>query len=186
MISYYDVKSRGKRTGYWQRVCLFFFLGFFLGVFLYYTFQASFSDVLEDLTMSIDGWKENPQGTWLLVLKNIGKHGRWFLLMWLMALSERLLFTYQIVGLLYTGCRMGFLAVLFVMFRGFRGILLFFCSQIPQGFLLAGIYLFCFWWLRPGKRKKHPVTVYTVTAMLFLLSCYLEVKWNIPLMRSVL
>ncbi len=182
----YSEKNRGEKTGYLQRVCLFYLIGFLVGAFFYYFFQNSFAALGEQMGQNAESWVQNGHAFAHDMLYSLWNHGRFFLLLWVLSVNRRASLWYQLLFAAYTGLRGGFLLLFFIFKEGARGILYYGASLFPQALLFAPLYLFCCYYIVEIRQGEHRGVVYALAALVFAAACFLEARCNLPLMENIL
>ena len=177
--------SRLLNREFLQKISLCFLIGFLCGAVFYYCFQNSFREILQaTLENNTKPWtKETELFTeWYRSLWN---HGKYFSLIWLLALSPACPVSQQIF-VVYSCIRYGFLLGFFLSAISAFGIIVYFASLIPQVFLLAPLYLFLFYASTENRQPKLVKITIVLMIFTFLTACLIEVKWNLPLMKKIL
>lgn len=175
-------QSAGKSM---QQVLLLFLVGFFVGAAFYYLFQNSFAGLLSPFENQLSSLPQDSRSLSGKMIQSVWNHGRFFLLFWLMSVT-RIHKLYQSFFLLFTGFRNGFLILFFVFFRGPSGILLYLAGLFPHVLLFVPLYLFSFAWVgEKGHRREHKAGVCVLLALAFFAACFLEAKFNLPVMERV-
>ena len=168
-----------------QKITLLFLSGFFFGAIFYYLFHNSFEDLMMQMEESLAGWSQKGYSFRNQFLQSAWNHGKYFALLWLLSVS-RIARIYQRVFTLYTGFRNGFLILFFVFGRGAGGIFLYVASLFPHCLFLVPLYLFSFAWINEKRYQRHRVPVYILIIFVFFTACFMECKWNLPIMEAVL
>ena len=172
-------------TEYLQKIILFFLIGFFIGGSFYYIFQSSFNNICQRLEENLNIWTKDKASTVILIGKNLWQHGKYFLLFFIFAIGP-LANIYQKAFSIYTGIRNGFLLMFFLFAKGAFGLVVYFVSFFPQGLLFVPLYLYLFGDTNKSKQGRRQVIQWILILLVFVTACVLEVKVNLPIMKSVL
>lgn len=167
--------SRWKNTGFVKKIAGLFLIGFFIGGFFHYFFQNSFSGEIS-IVQEISVLK--------LFLEALWKHGKYFVLLWLLSTSSIKNY-YSWLFLVFVGFRNGFLMLYLIVSMGLKGVVVYFAGLFPHGILFTGIYCFSIFMITENRQPKHPVGIALMTILLFLTACFIEAKWNYPMMKRL-
>ena len=167
-------------------VVLCFLIGFFAGALFYYFFRQSFENLIVYVQDNIVRYKNSGKSVWLNVVRVLWSHGKYFIFFWIFMVNPTAEKFYQILFILYTGVRNGFLLLFFVMSQGVRGFFLYGASMFPHIFLFLPLYLFCFFWTQKNRHRRNELWVPVLIGIIFLSACFIEVKFNLPLMERLL
>ena len=186
-MSVYDSETgRMGKSGFWQKIALFFLIGFFIGAAFFYLFQNSFAGLFHPFEIQLSAWPQNSYSLSYKMVQAVWNHGRFFLLFWLLSVT-RIHKLYQSAFILYTGFRNGFLALFFILGKGAAGILWYLASLFPHTLLFIPLYLFSFAWAgeKGGYGKRHKKLVYMLVVFTFFAACFLEARYNLVLMAKL-
>lgn len=178
--------SRLGKTGFLQRIALLFLIGFFIGALFYYIFQNSFSGLMKQMTQNVTNWSAGQHSTGYELLSCLWNHGKYFALLWLLSVNNRVCRVYQTIFTMYTGLRNGFLLLFFIFGRGVKGILLYLVSLFPHCLLLLPLYLFSYLLINESRKREHKGIVCVGIVLVFFAACLLEIKCNLPIMGALL
>lgn len=171
------IKSRKKKA------VLFFLAGFFSGGILYFLCQKPAGETLAGMQENLMLWAEGEQDFFQALLFIVWERGKAFFVLWLAGYTK-IYKAYICAFITYVGMQWGFLLTFFLMMRGTRGIVCWLVSGVPHLFLLVPLYIYSFYRIFEKKRKKAmPAVIFII--FVFLLSCVLEAKVNIPLLQWV-
>lgn len=182
----YQEKNQRGIKGLLQKIVLLFLLGFFAGALFYYFFQNSFLGLSEQMELNASQWTEESHGDFYQFIYVLWNHGKYFLMLWILAVNPRVCRWYQNILTVYTGIRHGFLVVFFILSKGVKGILFYAASLFPHTLLLMPVYLFSFLWINESRQREHGKAVISIILLLFVAACLLESYVNLAIMGRLL
>lgn len=171
------IKSRRKKA------VLLFFAGFFAGGILYFLCQNPAADALNQAQENLLLWTAEKQKFLETLLFVLWERGKVFSILWL-AGNTKIYKTYICAFITYVSLQSGFLLTFFIMMRGMKGILYWFVSGMPHLLLLVPLYIYSFFRICEKRRDKSVAAVVFIV-IIFVVSCLLEAKVNVPLMQWV-
>lgn len=171
------VRSRGKK------MLLLFLIGFFSGGILVFICQSSIHEYMVNLEHQFQNWVQKEEATWQRIPAVIWERGKCYLFLWLVGIT-RYGAAGIVVAILYIGLQVGFLAMYFIILKGWKGILIWLASGLPHGLMLAPLYVYSFYYIGSKRWEKHPGKL-IVMIIVFVLACILEAVLNGKLLRLV-
>lgn len=169
------VKSRRKKA------VLFFLAGFFSGGILYYLCQKPAGELLVQMEENMVLWAAEEQDFFQAFLFILWERGKVFSVLWLAGYTK-IYKPYTAAFITYVGIQSGFLLTFFVTIRGTKGILYWLAAGCPQLFFLVPLYIYSFYRIFERRREKAMPAVLLIL-LVFVASCFLEAKINIPLIQ---
>lgn len=184
-MTYQEKNPRGIKRLF-QKIVLFFLLGFFAGALFYYFFQNSFLGLSEQMELNASQWTGESHSNFYQFIHVLWNHGKYFLLLWILTVNPTVCRWYQNILTVYTGIRHGFLVLFFILSKGVKGILFYAASLFPHTLLLLPIYLFSFLWINESRQREHGKIVISIILLLFVAACLLESRVNLAIMSRLL
>ncbi len=172
-----------KYRGRIKEVTLLFFLGFFVGGILFYFFSQSFRGILTELDSRVGTAFEETIPFFQCLIYIIFENSKPFVLLWILCKTKLVRF-YMVALIVYKGFVYGFLATFFFMERGMRGLLFILAYLFPQTFFLLPAYLLSMAKIY-NSRQENPLPAALIFYALLLFGCFMEAKFNLPLMSSL-
>lgn len=169
------IKSRRKKA------VLFFLAGFFAGGILYFLCQKPAEETLANMQENLFLWAAGEQDFFQALFFVLWERGKVFCVLWLAGYTK-IYRAYIRAFITYVGMQSGFLLSFFVILRGTKGILYWLVSGVPHMFLLVPLYIYSFYRICEKKKAKGmPALLFIL--LIFIFSCVLEAKVNIPLVQ---
>lgn len=162
---------------------LFFLAGFFLGGILYYMCQEPMKQLLETMKQDMALWASEEQNFLQAYLFVIWERGKVLFIVWLAGFTK-IYKAFCGAFLSFCGMQTGFLLLFFFSLYGTKGVLLWLSSGVPQLFVYIPLYLFSFYRIFERRREKNMPSLLFVFVF-FLFGCFLEAKFNVPLVKFV-
>lgn len=184
-MTYQEKNQRGIKRLF-QKIVLFFLLGFFAGALFYYFFQNSFLGLSEQMELNASQWIGESHSNFYQFIHVLWNHGKYFLLLWILTVNPTVCRWYQNILTVYTGIRHGFLVLFFILSKGVKGILFYAASLFPHTLLLLPVYLFSFLWINESRQREHGKIVISIILLLFVAACLLESRVNLAIMSRLL
>lgn len=169
------VKSRRKKA------VLFFLAGFFSGGILYYLCQKPAGEALAQMEENMVVWAAEEQGFFQALFFILWERGKVFSVLWLAGYTK-IYKLYVAAFLAYVGMQSGFLLMFFVTLRGAKGILYWLAAGCPHILFLVPLYVYSFYRIFERRREKAMPAVLLIL-LVFVVSCFLEARINIPLIQ---
>ena len=160
------IKSRKKKA------VLFFLAGFFSGGILYYLCQKPAGEELAHMEENMLLWAMEEQDFVQALLFVLWERGKVFSVLWLAGYTKIYKF-YIRAFIMFT---------FFVTLRGTKGILFWLITGVPHLFFLIPLYIYSFYRILERRREKQMPAV-IVILLVFVLSCVLEARINVPLVQ---
>ena len=176
-------KGSGRKINSYKQCLLLSFGGFLLGVLFFWLFHNSFTEELRSMNEKVALTAKQSQPFLAAFFYVAFERTKSFGLLWLLSVTK-LRLPYVMFFVTYKGVGLGFLYSFFLFEYKLSGIRFCLYYLFPHMLILLPVFLLSIIKII-GQNRNHMLITITALYIFLLASCFLEVKFNIPLMGSL-
>ena len=176
-------KGSGRKMSAGKQCLLLSLGGFLLGILFFWLFKNSFVEELRKMNESVSVTAKQGQPLLAAFFYVVLERSKSFWLLWIFSTSK-LRLPYIMFFITYKGVGLGFLYSFFILEYKLLGLRFCLYYLFPHMILLIPVFLLSFFKIVRQNRNHMALTI-IILYVLLLASCFLEVRFNLPLMGSL-